>query len=165
MNSNTEVLDDNIDKVAHTKQLIIFDIATQKYAFFIEEVNEVLATPPVSKLPLAPSFIKGLANIRGNVFTLLDLEDRFDIKPSASDENLVEYPFTLLLNTQNIQLGILLRLVPDTLEIPEDNIDMTPVLMRDSQTDKSYIKGIIRNQDQLILLLDGGELAQQISNK
>lgn len=152
-------------KNVSNRQLILFEIAAQQYAFFIEEVSEVLATPLMSKIPLAPSYMKGLANVRGNIFTLLDLEERFELEKKPMSQIKYEYPFTLLLNSPTVQIGILLRQVPDTLEVSEESIDMTPLLVREDHTDKSYVKGIIRHQQNLILLLDSRELTEDIKSK
>ena len=162
--SNTEIDPENT-KNTNSQQLILFEIGEQQYAFFIEEVSEVLATPLMSKIPLAPSYMKGLVNVRGNIYTLLDLEDRFELDKKSLSQIKDEYPFTLLLNTQNIHIGILLRHVPNTLEVPEEGIDMTPLLIRENHSDKSYVKGIIRDQQKLILLLDSRELTESIHQK
>lgn len=168
MNPNTNTLEKKADIQTNTetRQLILFKVGEQCYALLIEEVSEVLATPMISKLPLAPDYIKGLSNVRGNIYTLIDLEIRFQLENKIAEAlETDDFPFTLLLNTQHAQVGILLRQVPDTLEVSEDMIDQAPLLIRENQSDKSYVRGIIRHEEKLVLLLDSREFTENMHSK
>ncbi len=60
-------------------QLIVFKLAGEEYAIAIDNIKEVVLTPGVAKIPKAPDYIKGVANIRGNIIAIMDLEDRFNL--------------------------------------------------------------------------------------
>lgn len=49
-----------------------FELSGQKYYFSIEHVLEIAELPPLLPLPLAPSFICGLINLRGQVMPVID---------------------------------------------------------------------------------------------
>ena len=58
-------------------QLIIFKLAGEEYGLSIDQIKEVVLTPRVAKMPQTPAYIKGVANIRGNIIAIMDLEQKF----------------------------------------------------------------------------------------
>ena len=44
----------------------------------LEEVDEILVSPEMTKIPSARSWVKGIANIRGMLLPILDLKDFID---------------------------------------------------------------------------------------
>ena len=66
-------------------QLIIFKLGTEEYALSIDQIKEVVLTPRIAKMPQTPSYIKGVANIRGNIIAILDLEQKFGIEQTRED--------------------------------------------------------------------------------
>ena len=44
----------------------------------IEEVNEILISPEMTRIPSACSWVKGIANIRGMLLPIMDLKDFID---------------------------------------------------------------------------------------
>lgn len=147
-------------------QLILFRLAKQEFALPIDAVREVVITPRVSKVPLAPDFIRGVANIRGNIFAIIDLERKFNLSETGIVLIDEQKTYTLVLNQQNVQMGVLVDSVPDTFTASEEEIDLAPSLIESHTTQKHYIKGIIKKQDKLILLLDLEKLidSEEISN-
>ncbi len=62
--------------------LIVFKLGTEEYGIRIEQVKEVTITPEITRMPKTPAFIKGVANIRGDIIAIMDLEERFNISPA-----------------------------------------------------------------------------------
>ena len=70
-------------KPAELVQLIVFRLGDEDYGIRIEQVKEVTITPDVAKMPKTPPFIKGIANLRGDIIAILDLEERFRLRPAG----------------------------------------------------------------------------------
>ena len=64
-------------------QLIVFRLGDEDYGIRIEQVKEVTVTPEVVKMPKTPPFIKGIANLRGDIIAIVDLEERFQLRPAG----------------------------------------------------------------------------------
>ena len=60
-------------------QLIVFKLGTEEYALNIEQIKEVVITPNIANIPQTPSYIRGVANIRGTIIAIVDLNDKFNI--------------------------------------------------------------------------------------
>lgn len=133
-----------------TEQLIVFRLGGEEYALEISQIKEVVPTPNVSKVPLTPNYIEGIANIRGNILAIVNLEKKFDM-PSTT---ISAESYTLVIEEEDWQLGFIVKEVPNTLSVSLDQIDESPGLVQDHSDEKSYIKGIVKMENRLIILLD-----------
>jgi purine-binding chemotaxis protein CheW len=132
-------------------QIIVFKQGDEEYALSIEQVREVVITPAITKMPQTPSYIKGVANIRGNVIALIDLEEKFNLKQK---DNTDIHNFTLVIESEEFKMGILVREVPNTLNVSRADLDESVTLLSDNQHEAGYIKGIIKSNSRMIVLID-----------
>ncbi len=139
-------------EAAELVQIIVFKLGTQEYALPIEDVKEIVITPGIAKMPQTPNYVKGVANIRGTIIAMLDLEEKFSISQNESDQN--KFNFTLVIASDNFKVGILVRSVPNTFTIEKNQIDQSGSVMQYSFLDDKCIQGIIKSDNRLIVLLD-----------
>lgn len=140
-------------------QLIVIRIGDVEYGINIDQIKEVVITPPISRLPNTPSYVKGVANIRGNIIAIIDLEERFNLKEESAGTKATKSNYTLVAESERIKIGILVEEVPQTLAISEKDVDLSPDIAYDDKADERYIKGIVKDKDRLIILIDLFELA------
>jgi purine-binding chemotaxis protein CheW len=131
-------------------QLIVFKLGNEEYALPIDQIKEIVATPPITKLPQTPDYIKGVANIRGNIIAIADLEKKFGV---ASDDDAIGQ-YTLVIESDAFKIGVLVKSVPNTLSASDEEIDESPNVVHDSSLDDNYIKGIVKSDKRLIILID-----------
>lgn len=136
-------------KAEATRQLIVFRLAGQEYALPISQVREVVRTPTITPVPLLPPYILGAANIRGQVLAVMDLYQRLHLPTHTH-----AHSFLLVLEVDNLHMGLLVDEVPNTLTVPESVIDQTPDILDTFAITKGYITGIARVQQRLIVLID-----------
>lgn len=137
-------------------QLIVFKLAGQEYALFIDQIKEVVITPTITPVPLTAPYIKGVANIRGDVLAMADLEERFDLKPQGGDKmsiDIKKHNFTLVIASDEIKMGILVKELPNTLSILETDM-IQPSLIYENEEEKNYIQSIVKLQERLIIVID-----------
>jgi purine-binding chemotaxis protein CheW len=137
---------------ARTIQIVVFKLGKEEYGLHIDQTKEVVITPTVTRMPQTPAFVKGVANVRGNVIAIIDLEAKFGLVPAERSENLITN-FTLVIESDEYKMGILVKDVPNTLSISEANIENS-VFSGDHQTDQSYITGIVKLDKRLIIMID-----------
>lgn len=146
--------DNAAQKTRSSYQLIIFRLGGEEYALVIDQIKEVVITPKVSRIPLMPPYIKGVANIRGNILAILDLEERFGLPAIAGTGPERAHNYTLVVASEEFKMGILVKEVPNTLTVSENDIDLSPGLLSDGSTESGYIKGIVRSGNRIIILID-----------
>lgn len=135
-------------------QLIIFKLGKEEYAMNIDQIKEVVLTPKIARVPQTADYIKGVANIRGNIIAIMDLEERFNLS-STSQTNA---NYTLVVESEEFKVGILVKEVPNTLTIRSTDIDDSSDIIRYSALDERCIRGIVKSQDRMIIMIDMFEL-------
>ena len=141
-----------VEPVVH---LIVFKLGTEEYGIRIEQVKEVTLTPEITRMPKTPSFIKGVANIRGDIIAIMDLEERFKITPvQEADPFKPKSTYTLVLEAKEYTIGLIVRDMPQSLAIPVSRIDKTPSFIQDVNINDNFIDGIGKHEGRLIIVLD-----------
>jgi purine-binding chemotaxis protein CheW len=139
-------------------QLIVFRLGDEDYGIRIEQVKEVTVTPEVVKMPKTPPFIKGIANLRGDIIAIVDLEERFQLRPAGRP--VPDFSYTLAVEAADYTLGLMVREVPRPLTIPVSLIEAAPEFVQDSGQRDKYLEGIAKlpNSEGVIIVLDMAKL-------
>ena len=66
------------------RHFLTFLLNDRLYALPAEDIAEVIRTPPVAKMPQAPSALIGIANLRGNVLPLVSLRNLLGLKETKN---------------------------------------------------------------------------------
>ena len=134
-------------KPAELVQLIVFRLGDEDYGIRIEQVKEVTVTPEVARMLKTPPFIKGIANLRGDIIAIIDLEERFRLRPAGRE--LPERTYTIAVEAADYTLGLVVREVPRPFTLPLSQIEQAPEFVQDASTRDKYLEGIAK-------LLEGG---------
>lgn len=65
-----------------TQELVIFEMAGHDFAMDLSIVEEVLPASPVTPIPKSPSFLLGIAGVRGKVVSVINGAARYGIAPT-----------------------------------------------------------------------------------
>ncbi len=139
-------------EVGDSLQLIIFKLGGEEYALPIDHVKEIVITPGIAKMPQTPEYIKGVANIRGTIIAIMDLEQKFGLE--KVEELTQKHNYTLVIESESHKVGILVTKVPNTLSVRKSTIDTTSSVMQYSSLDQDCIEGIVKSNDRLIILIN-----------
>lgn len=135
-------------------QLIVFKLGNEEYGLSIEQIKEVVLTPSIAKMPQTSSYIKGVANIRGNIIAIMDLEQKFGLTPKDDSENVKHSNYTLVVESEEYKVGILVKEVPDTLSINLSDIDTASNFMQYTSLDTDSVIGVVKSGERMIILID-----------
>lgn len=143
---------DKASTVAHkTLQIVVFKLGTEQYGLHIDQIKEVVITPNITRMPQTPSYVKGVANIRGNVIAIFDLEDRFNLSRTSEQGS---NRYTLVVESDDVKMGLLVNEVPNTISVSASDLDESIGIINDASSETNYIKGIIKTGERLIILID-----------
>ncbi|MFD2244687.1 chemotaxis protein CheW [Pontibacter ruber] len=138
-----------------TIHLITFKLGSEEYGIKIEQVKEVTVTPSITRMPRTPDFVRGVANIRGDIIAIMDLEERFGIRPAPVAEGInPNITYTLVIEAKDYKIGVVVREVPQSLNLTMSKIDKTPAFLQDINVHENYIEGIAKLENRLIIVLD-----------
>ncbi|MBL6447112.1 purine-binding chemotaxis protein CheW [Fulvivirga sp. 29W222] len=148
-------LKQEMEHTGESLQLIVFKLGEEDYGIHISQIKEVVLTPNITKMPQTPPYVKGVANIRGNIIGIMDLEEKFGIRPGiTTDEVNQRSNYTLVIESDTFKMGALVTEVPNTLTIDASAIEEEVDLVHDKNVDTGYIKGIVKLEGQLVILID-----------
>lgn len=134
-------------------QLIIFKLGDEEYGLPIEQIKEVVLTPRIAKMPQTAAYIKGVANIRGNIIAIMDLAQKFGL--SQAEVSAVENSnYTLVVESEQFKVGVLVKEVPNTLTVTMDDIDPASDFIQYSTLDADSLVGVVKSGDRMIILVD-----------
>jgi purine-binding chemotaxis protein CheW len=131
-------------------QLVNFQLRNEGFAVDIASVREITRVADITRIPEAPSFIRGVSNLRGQIIPVIDLAKQFGLPPQ---EKLPDSARIVVTEVNDQTVGMLVDAVPAVLRIPEQHLQPTPELIQ-TKVKKDYIKGVGRLDNKLIVLLD-----------
>ena len=133
--------------------LVVFPVGNEEYALPIDVVKEVVKTPPIAKIPQVPEYIMGVANIRGNVYAIIDLTERVGLTKTEGESE-GETRFSLVIHHDEIKVAVAVNKVPDTIVVGNNEIDQSPGVFNQSAMDETFIKGVVKRDKQMIIVID-----------
>lgn len=109
----------------------------------MNEVAELLSVPPTTRLPGVQSWVRGVANVRGRLLPLIDLEAFFDGQLSGTRQS----HRVLAIETGDLYTGLLVSAVHGMQHFPvdtfcEESVHDCPEPLQ------PYISGVYRVRDQ-----------------
>ena len=147
-------IEQNIDNEGEARvevniiQLVSFILDDVEYGVDILSVHEILRIQNITRLPNTPDFIKGVINLRGNVFPIVDIRKRFGF-PSVEYTDLTRI---IVVETMGKLIGLLIDKISQVVRIPENNVDLPSDLIEG--VSEEFIRGIGRLRDRLIIILN-----------
>jgi purine-binding chemotaxis protein CheW len=152
--SNSQPLDPSTTSTAKKTmlQLVGFQVGGQDYAFRIEQIQEIVILRQVTKLPQVPSYVDGVANLRGSIIPIINLRLLFGVEPRPSDEN----TRTIVVNVGTRIMGCVVDSVSQVIRIPEESIQTAPETVTLGAA--HYIHGFARADNRLMIVLNINEL-------
>lgn len=135
---------------AQTKQTkqVIFTLGEEEYGLDIMLVNAIEKYTDFVPIPNAPSYIRGIINLRGEVIPVFSLRRKFGLAEKEMDDNTK----LIITKSNDIFLAYEVDAVKEILEIPAENISETPAIVKSIQT--SYIQCVANINGRMILLLN-----------
>ena len=75
------------EDIKGTSLVIGFSVAGKKMVTPVDEVTELLTYPSMSRVPGTKSWVRGIANVRGNLLPIMDLKDYLMREPTELNIN------------------------------------------------------------------------------
>lgn len=92
-----------------------FFLNGEMFALRVEDVQEVMLRQPLTPVPLAPEYVVGLLNLRGQVMSAVDLRTRLHFPPRPAD---APYSLMVLNGVEEGLLSVVVDEIGDVLSLP-----------------------------------------------
>lgn len=133
-------------------QYMTFKLGDELFAINVAQVREVLEIPQITKVPTAPSYMRGVVNVRGQAIPVVDLRRRFGLPPVADTINTRVIVMELMIEGELAIIGGLADSVHEVIELEKDNINPPPRIAMRWRSE--FILGMGKRGDDFIIILD-----------
>lgn len=136
------------DEIGNTLQLVSFRLAGEEYGVEITKVREIILVGEITRMPQAPTYVKGVINLRSTVIPVIDLRVRFGLPEGelSSDTRI------MVVNVGQRVLGIVVDAVSEVFRVSRDQIAPPPPTV--STCGNDYLTGLVKLPNRLLTLLE-----------
>lgn len=131
----------------NTSQFVGFQIDEQRYAFRIEQIQEIVILDHVTRTPQVADYVEGVSNLRGAIIPIINLRKLIGLEPKPADSE----TRTIVVNVAQRTMGCTVDTVSQVLRIPEESIRPAPETVT---SDADYVAGFVKVDDQLVIVLN-----------
>jgi purine-binding chemotaxis protein CheW len=138
----------DIEPVITSGQLATFRLDGDLYGIEVEHVQEVLRSQQLTRVPLAPTAVAGLINLRGQVVTAIELRERLGrpARPAGTDA------VVIVVRLHGEAVSLLVDSIADVVDVDVADFEAPPDTLEGQARD--LIRGAFKLDGQLLLALD-----------
>lgn len=129
-------------------EYLTFKLDREEYGIDILKVQEIRGYEPPTRIANAPSFIKGVVNLRGTIVPIVDMRLKFNCANAVYDA----FTVVIVLNLHQRIVGIVVDSVSDVMGLAPDQMRGAPDI--ESIIDSDAIIGLGSLDDRMLILLD-----------
>jgi purine-binding chemotaxis protein CheW len=134
--------------MAEQRQFCTFYLDRHYFGLDVLKVQEIIRYQAMTRVPLAPSVVRGLINLRGQIVTAIDLRRRLELRDRPEGQ----LPVNVVVHTDDGAVSLLVDEIGDVLEVPEKAFERPPETLQG--TARELIRGAYKLENRLLLILD-----------
>lgn len=141
---------------AGPREYLTFRLDQEEYGIDILKVQEIRGYEKPTRIANAPTFIKGVVNLRGTIVPIVDMRLKFNCAQAEYNS----FTVVIILNLGHRVVGIVVDSVSDVMELAQENIQAAPEV--DATIDGSAVVGLGSVGDRMLILLDIEKLMSSV---
>ncbi|MEI8371703.1 MAG: chemotaxis protein CheW [Planctomycetota bacterium] len=137
-----------------SQELVTCVLDKIEFGLDINSVQEIVRLPQITPVPKAPSYVEGVANLRGNVLPIINLRSRFGMKASDNPAN----NRVVVVELNGKPTGMIVDAVREVMHVSPKDVEDAPVVVQG--VDGKFLSGIVKLDSgrRLVMLLDQNAL-------
>jgi len=135
---------------------LTFMLGDEEYGLEILRVREIIGLMSITEVPRTPPYVRGVINLRGKIIPVVDLRVKFGMETIDVTEETCIIVVDIILNEEQIEMGILVDKVSEVLDILSDDIEDAPTF--GTSFDSEFIQGMAKVKDSVKILLNIGKV-------
>lgn len=135
-----------------SNHFVTFGVADELLAAPVQAVREVLAVPPLTRVPNAPPFLVGIIDVRGGSVPVIDMRRKLGLPPAEVTDSSRILVLEVGLAGRPVVIGALADRVLEVITMDGQSLQPAPDIGVRWQS--AAIAGIGRQNDHFVILLD-----------
>ena len=136
------------------RQYCVFRAGRERFCFSVLDVEEVVEWSNLTRVPLSPTFLMGIFNLRGSIVPVVDIAFTEGHRADLSPRHIVVAALKGEGERDDLRIGIAADEVIGTYSTSE------PLLVEEAPRDVPHCCGMLRHEDRLALALDLKKLTE-----
>ena len=130
------------------RQFCTFHLADLYLGIEVLNVQEVIRSQAMTRVPLAPRAVRGLINLRGQIVTAVDLRERLDLPALPEGREAMN----VVVRTDEGAVSLLVDEIGDVLDTEAAQYEDAPVTLTPKA--RELIRGVYKLPQRLLVILD-----------
>ncbi|MFZ6848683.1 chemotaxis protein CheW [Undibacterium sp. RuRC25W] len=147
---------------SRSSQYLTFVLGGEIYALEILHIKEIIQYGELTEVPMMPSFIRGVINLRGKVVPVVDMTARFGRGVTSVARRtsivIIELVQEAESESEAQSIGVMVDAVNEVVDIADSDVEPPPVFGGKIRAD--FISGMAKRNGRFIIVLN---LAQVLS--
>lgn len=143
--------DDELSDVVNRKELLrvlVFSLGKENYCVDVRQAKEVMKMPETTRVPNVPAFVLGVANLRGEIISILDMHYFFGLEPLGKSQEVR----VIVTDLTGESVGLRVDRVKDTIGIDEEAVQAPLATLKGRLA--AYTKGQVTHGEDILIYLD-----------
>ncbi len=134
--------------VAEAVQYLTLRLGQEEYAIDILRVQEIRSYEEPTRMVNAPSFIKGVINLRGVIVPIVDLR----LKLNVGQAEYTAFTVVIILNVRGTMIGAVVDAVSDVVALTAQSIKPAPQF--EAAIDARFITGLADVGNRMLIVMN-----------
>lgn len=132
----------------HSLEFLLFTLGKEEYGIDIQRVQELRSYEAVTRIANAPTYIKGVVNLRGSIVPIIDIRIMFNLGTPNYDQ----FTVVVILNIGGRVIGMVVDSVSDVITLDAGQVKPAPQL--GTGLDVDYLVGLGALDGRMLILVD-----------
>jgi purine-binding chemotaxis protein CheW len=133
-------------------QYLTFKLSDEIFALDVAEVREILDFTSVTKVPMTPSFMRGVINLRGSVVPVMDLRLKFGMSETEKTVNSCIIVVEINMEGGPLVIGVLADAVQEVVDMEPEQIEPAPRI--GTNLNLAFILGMGKHNGTFMMILN-----------
>ena len=142
----------SVPQITAVAYYITFKLGGELFAIDVKYVREVLDLTQITRVPTAPSYMRGVVNVRGTAIPVVDLRLKFGLPSGVDSVNSRILVLELSVDGVTAVVGGLADSVHDVVEIEPNEIGEPPRIAMKWRSE--VIAGMAKRGEEFAIILD-----------
>ena len=137
-------------------QYLTFLLGGEMFAIAILNIKEIIEYGSLTEVPMMPSFIRGVINLRGSVVPVVDLSSRFGRSRTEVSRRTCIVIIEVENGDEKHDIGVMVDSVSEVLEIPRSEIEPPPAFGAKIRVD--FMAGMGKVAGKFVIILNANKV-------
>ncbi|MBV1859363.1 MAG: chemotaxis protein CheW [Nannocystaceae bacterium] len=139
------------------RQVCTFSVGDLTFGVDVQNVHEVIRAQRMTLVPMAPSVVRGLINLRGRIVTAVDMRARLRFPPLESEDG----SMNVVVQNEEGAVSLLVDEIGDVLNVAQSLQAQVPPGL--SPIVAELVESVYKLEDDILLVLNPNAVATIVS--